>query len=686
MHNIEKIDTIASTITIAQIRQNPTLLTRNSHPGQPLRSYEGVVGGIINNILVTSPNMPILYRPPLNECRVHMRHDRHFGPDDPLHYPQPWNRTLAHLAVIRVQSEIHEEPDIDTAWLIPSAQEFVQSPGCGGLGRLDRRIREHFTVFCHYVLNKFPPDAKDVDRIVGEGSIHLNRLLERLDSPASESQTFLHLACAQRQALELLARFDWVKKYRDIYMGKDQSNAPTADSSIVGAFVENLDELDNLFHAGIPVWYLRRFEESPDIRIDAEAYFINNISTQKLPLRFGGELDTCDDTPPRPVLYTGLAGKPECYLCMLNYIRSLFQYPSILGSSEVRSSTSVIRSTRMTGPPGPFSAVAGTQVRSTASRHSKPYSSKPSKHGNATIGDANVVNPFIDASPLLPPSVPAWSDALLALSHHNLSVEPPPGQIRGYFVPPPRLLVMPVNDDTKLRLIRNWLKVRDIVKFHISSSPRHLTAKDWRSFLDISGGDSKQVSSSTATGKRHNTMLEYLKEFLRTHRLSFEYGDLSSLPACWHNETLSDACLPEKAVVQEITWELCELGFRQDLVALDTKLDESNMVTWERQNLLDSCWRGQADSVGGFEGLGSVAFESRIPYLRSLHKVLSTWQGEKPMELLDAFPTQKNVHNYVEKCQCVERAVATFYTLSCLVVLGREALVPHLPPTYLTSP
>ncbi|KAL0562400.1 hypothetical protein V5O48_019687, partial [Marasmius crinis-equi] len=69
-------------------------------------------------------------------------------------------------------------------------------------------------MFCKAVLKKFPAEAHDQDRLVGEGCIQLQQLLDRLDSPASEEQTFLRLACAQRQVLELLARYNWVTKYK----------------------------------------------------------------------------------------------------------------------------------------------------------------------------------------------------------------------------------------------------------------------------------------------------------------------------------------------------------------------------------------------------------------------------------------------------------------------------------------
>ncbi|KAK1234576.1 hypothetical protein PQX77_002218, partial [Marasmius sp. AFHP31] len=92
-----------------------------------------------SDILVTTPNMLSLYRPPLNLCKVRMRCDRHFGVDDPLLYPQPFHREWAHLSIIQLKFK-HLDSYLDVAWLHVEDKDFVESPGCGGFGWLDHRI------------------------------------------------------------------------------------------------------------------------------------------------------------------------------------------------------------------------------------------------------------------------------------------------------------------------------------------------------------------------------------------------------------------------------------------------------------------------------------------------------------------------------------------------------------------
>ncbi|KAK1217152.1 hypothetical protein PQX77_020194, partial [Marasmius sp. AFHP31] len=353
-----------------------------------------------------------------------------------------------------------------------------------------------------------------------------------------------------------------------------------------------------------------------------------------------------------------LAAKPERYLAMGNFVCSLFHYPRLIGTDAPRNSTSVIRAICSNATLRPFSAFSD-EIRSRPSG-SKPYPVK------TLTNKGGPINPFLVSNPLLPSSVPAWSDALRTLSHHDLTTPPPPGHDRGYWLPPARLFVTPERDDIKLALLRNWRKVREVLIFRTTTGVSRLSAKDWRSLLNISGGDTKQVSE-TRSGKQHKSML-------------LKYDELPRLEAKWKGAEISPEELPETRTIQEILWEVTELNFRQELVALDGALDESGLGKWERQNMLDGCWKdGRADWVNGLEGLGSQTLEARLPYLTRLHRIISTWRGDKPLELLDSFP-KRTAHNHLVTANRVERALTVFYTLSFLSVFGREASVPHTWP------
>ncbi|KAK1216915.1 hypothetical protein PQX77_020440, partial [Marasmius sp. AFHP31] len=127
--------------------QDPSLLTRHANPNAPIRLFEGRVGNTYpGNVLVTSPNMDVVYAPPINECHVRLRKAFHFGQDDPLFHPQPFNRPIAHLAIIRTPSP---DPNhrLSTAWVRPTSEDFKQRAAldvCEGLGRLSRTLYWRF--------------------------------------------------------------------------------------------------------------------------------------------------------------------------------------------------------------------------------------------------------------------------------------------------------------------------------------------------------------------------------------------------------------------------------------------------------------------------------------------------------------------------------------------------------------
>ncbi|KAL0562993.1 hypothetical protein V5O48_019084, partial [Marasmius crinis-equi] len=124
-----------------------------------IKFFEGLAGNVYADHLVTSPNMKILYEPPLNTRKVRLLRDNHFGINDPLHFPQPFNCQAAFLACICVPHPDPSLPGLDTAFKIPGEDDFVQSPGFHGLGRLHRRTLDRFITLSQLIIAKFPSDA-----------------------------------------------------------------------------------------------------------------------------------------------------------------------------------------------------------------------------------------------------------------------------------------------------------------------------------------------------------------------------------------------------------------------------------------------------------------------------------------------------------------------------------------------
>lgn len=303
-------------------------------------------------------------------------------------------------------------------------------------------------------------------------------------------------------------------------------------------------------------------------------------------------------------------------------------------------------------------------------------------------GDGRANNPFVDPqSPLLPDSVPAWERALTSLSHLNTSEVPEDGIHSGSFFPPPRLLVNQKQDDMKAGFICSWLKLRPLFLFAITSSPVRsannkewkpvqLTNKRWRDMLDV--GQGIRMTESMSAGKKHKEMAKLLERTISDTGLQLDLGNLS---VTWQDQTLPDRTIPTVDICRHMFWEIYELGFRQEIIMLDGQLDQSFMPPLQREDLLRACWSSEvADPRHAQHGLGSAEVALRWPFVCALHKLMSTWRGEKPAELLDPLPDASDAHNAKQVMERIERALAYFYAESFFDVFKRPPFVPHQPP------
>jgi hypothetical protein len=327
-------------------------------------AWDGQVGNILqNDILVTSPNMSLLYLPFLDKINVRLKRDNHYGVHDPLYYPQVFSKRTAHIAII-LRPNLDPQDPYYPAWMKPSSKEFIpdyQNSELVGLGHLQQDFYLRLRAMCERVCKKITDEIVELnDRFVLEANSQLRTVLARLELPASENDLFMRVAWAQRLALELHARIRWIgkewsKRLRDAKLRKRVHE--TVD--VVGAFTEDEETLHTLFHAGIPVWWVRGSKMSPNARIDDVVPFLCADVNEKLRLRENTVIDCADRSPPHPIIFTGLCGKPERYIRMGGFLRQQMQYPLLLGSDQPRSQESI-----------------GRAVQSAISR-SKPSRSKP---------------------------------------------------------------------------------------------------------------------------------------------------------------------------------------------------------------------------------------------------------------------------------------------------------------------
>ncbi|KIK50854.1 hypothetical protein GYMLUDRAFT_146068, partial [Collybiopsis luxurians FD-317 M1] len=184
--------------------------------------------------------------------------------------------------------------------------------------------------------------------------------------------------------------------------------------------------------------------------------------------------------------------------------------------------------------------------------------------------------------------LPNWSSALRILSEHNQALRPPPGVKSGYRVPPVRNIISPTKAQTVRLLFHGWLRIRKIILTQLNGLPLCLTSKQWRCLLEIAGWRHGDADAPTLTGQCQSEMRLLLNWLYNLRQSSAE--NISLQPVSWNGHPLPIDNDLSVQIGQEIIWELQEYGFRSDLVALDQRLDESNMDAAQRRSLLNGCW------------------------------------------------------------------------------------------------
>ncbi|KIK53446.1 hypothetical protein GYMLUDRAFT_118524, partial [Collybiopsis luxurians FD-317 M1] len=184
--------------------------------------------------------------------------------------------------------------------------------------------------------------------------------------------------------------------------------------------------------------------------------------------------------------------------------------------------------------------------------------------------------------------------ALKHLAGHHTSRSEEGGHYN-YWAPPARCLLSPDSDDKKARLFKGWLRIRDIVLFLLSDvncTPFCLSNKEWRTLLQVCSGHELNEGDGSRNASHRRNVREHFKTALEKSQVQLDVNNLFGKTPTWKGSEVIGLLDPDTA--REILWELCELNFRSDVLALDRHLDRSNASVLERQDMLDQCWNGSA--------------------------------------------------------------------------------------------
>ena len=290
------------------------------------------------------------------------------------------------------------------------------------------------------------------------------------------------------------------------------------------------------------------------------------------------------------------------------------------------------------------------------------------------------VNKFeATAHPWMPSALEAWQKVMDCIDLSKPAR--PQNEIWGYWIPEPGLLLHPRNPDRLHRYILNWLRLRPAWLYllrlrdaRVSSIPTQW----WRDFLY---GDTGRATPSTNTfnAKRMTQMREVFD-------LAFQdcdYAPNNTSPVPWFDHRLSTL---DPALCPMIVWEVCELGFRHEMLALDRLLVPSRQGSLreeEREELLSGVFPAKTlYSVPELpsEGIGLSADlpRRRVPYLEAFRQVMARWPRAPPSfyDSHDAITINTTDDLILHR----EGELISFYVQTFFEQSGRAPIVPHHVP------
>ena len=147
----------------------------------------------------------------------------------------------------------------------------------------------------------------------------------------------------------------------------------------------------------------------------------------------------------------------------------------------------------------------------------------------------------------------------------------------------------------------------------------------------LSGTSSGSSSGSTRAKKLQDMMRTFLRSCTDVEDVSL--GDSGLTRPRWNGVDFESL---QPSHFEQILWELAELNFRFELVALDVRMSGSEAS--ERQRLIQECFPDCAEGGSLLTvkleyadfGVASLQWEQKAKHLHGLKRLMMSWKGEKP--------------------------------------------------------
>lgn len=362
------------------------------------------------------------------------------------------------------------------------------------------------------------------------------------------------------------------------------------------------------------------------------------------------------------------------------------------------------------------------------------------------LGGRNKFKEIMD--PRMPPCIPLWAQAV---ENINLDRSRPSPEVAkmlkntGYLFPEPGTFIAlgKLSLGKKYRFYVNWLAQRSVwtySMFSLKVKPKAASNQDWRTFLgrvfrvaptslaarevrgevqgevgvddehdEVEDGEAEDgVDDVDGNNSRRTISNEHRISRLRT--LLGDDAPLGNTPdvVVWRGNsipTLNEESAKEAITINvsmEILWELHELNFRFELLALDRHLrpdlwDAEDEGVHRDADIQDVFFGDGGYLVGDIptksSGLAAVSWRERLPYVRALRNLMADWPfDENILQDLAAFESKlrdpkPGVSDAAASngAMMAEGYVVATYCQKFFDTFGRPPICPHRIPPHMET-
>ncbi|TFK81366.1 hypothetical protein K466DRAFT_604560 [Polyporus arcularius HHB13444] len=622
--------------------------------------------------VVSSPNMTYIPSPHIGIVEVSMRADYRYGIPDPIQWPQVFTDSCDYVCSV-LRPVPADDPYAPIWWTPNEDSDFVILEGSlfTSLGLLKPEAISRLGALVDELSELVSSFATDDSRLPWL-KLAMCQTWDRLKYfPCTFRDAALQVRETQRYWLLTRACLDWEQKHAENMLGSPQP----VNAGLMGAFSTDGGVIQKLHNAGIPVWYIR-----------SDVSIMNDTSVRTIVIPTP-PVDICVDSGPDGghILYRGLAGTAH----MLQTMRSGHTYLDVsrtpllvvdaVGGYAAACSQKDYKGILVGGQVPTRTAVMSTPVvkpRDSEVRMKLKASSKHTPYLRPHASQTRGVNKFERFEhPWMPKELPAWQDAMRSVDLTQ-PARPNP-EIWGYWIPEPALLLRPQSTDRRDRYIRTWLRMRDgwLYLLRVPDVPvTSVPSQWWRDVLF--GPTGRAHDPSTLNARRWDV----IKKVFGTIFEDKQFNSIESGPVWWLGHRINGV---EPELCPGIIWEMFDLGFRYELLALDRLFVPSrNDPHGERgrEDLLSGLFPShhlysitEMPSSGG-AGLCALVPHARVPYLEAFRRVVSRWPA-CPASIHNASPFAISMST--DDILAREKEIAKFYVDTFFAQSGRAPIVPH---------